>query len=208
MSRFAIGLCLCAVLLLGGCAGQVPVFKQQSAEDPLEFKAAYEILNHEVDENGQPKYDYVEIPEDNPIVILDYEEMMGFFESGSGVIYLGRPGCPWCRQLLPALFEFAQAREINIYYYDVQEIRTDNGQPYQALLEKLDPWLPQDTVTQSPEDADFDPDLKRVVLPQLFFVKKGEIASGWLGYQDPDIDQGNTERIRARLEQMYQEMAG
>jgi len=208
MRKSGIAIGLLAALLLGGCGRDQAVFKQQSSQDPLDFKAAYEALNDEVDENGKPKYDLVDIPEDNNIVILTYDEMMQFFDSGSGVLYVGRPGCPWCRKLLPALLAFAEEQRINIYYYDIQEIRDDNGPPYQALLAKLDPWLPVDTVTQSEDDPDFNPELKRVVVPQLFFVAKGQVAADWLGYEDPDLEAGDQERALARLRQLYAETDG
>lgn len=191
-------------LLLAACGNSAdPVFKQQSAADPLNFKEAYEALNNELDDEGKPKYDPVEVPEDNNIVILDYDEMMKFFDSGSGVIYLGRSGCPWCRKLLPAMLDFAEREQINLYYYDVRDIREENGEPYRALLAKLDAYLPQDTVTQSEDDPDFDPELKRVVLPHFFFLSRGQVQAEWMAYRAEIIENNDYEQMSAKFDELY-----
>ena len=82
-----------------------------------------EALNEMTDEDGEPLYKQLDIPEDNPVVILTYDEMREFLSRGSGLLLFSRPGCPWCRLLLPTLLEFAAERGIYIYLYDPEAIR-------------------------------------------------------------------------------------
>lgn len=180
-------LVLSLALLTAACGDQP--FRQQTATEAAEFKADYEALNEVLGEDGQPRYSYLELPADNPVVTLSYDEVMEFLDSGSGLLYIGRPGCPWCRLLLPTLLQFAGDKETYLYYYDVEAIRDANNDQYKALVERLYDFLPQDTVTQKEGEADFNPDLRRVVLPHLFFLDQGEIKSDLMAYRHPYLEE-------------------
>ena len=79
--------------------------------DAIKFKEEYENLNSK-------DYKKIEIPEDNQIKYSNYEEVVEIIENGTGVIYLGFPECPWCRNAVPVLLEAATETGIEtIYYY-------------------------------------------------------------------------------------------
>lgn len=165
---FRIVLLFIIVISFTGCTNNV---------DGKKFKEDYEALNSLKNEDGSLKYLTMDLEEKNPIKYLSIEEVFDFFESGTGFIYIGRPACPWCRIAIPVMFDAAEQEELKtIYYYDIEQIRNSNTEDYKKLLEVLDEYLSIDTVTQSEKDQDFDPDLKRVVVPDFYSVKKGKIV--------------------------------
>ena len=190
-----------SILLISGCG--VKEFKKQTEEDRIKFKTDIEALNDELDDNGLPVYKQLSIDEDNRIVYLTYDELVKFIDSGSGVLYFGRPGCPWCRLLIPYLLEFASDNDTYIYYYDIEADRTENNAKYKKILELLDEFLPVDTVTQSEDDEDFDKDLKRIVLPQLFFIKKGEVKDDTMLYEHEYLKNEEKEKTIDLLNSKY-----
>lgn len=159
------------ILLLTGCTNST--FKV--TEDSKKFKAEYEALNGEVTEAGS-EYLKLKINKANPFKYLTYEETMEFLDSGTGIIIFSRPGCPYCRATLNATIEFAEKNNIKrINYYNPEAIREANNAEYKALLEKLDKYLLVDTVTQKETDTDFNKDLKRLVVPHIFFINNGDV---------------------------------
>jgi predicted bacteriocin transport accessory protein len=140
-----------------------------TSPDGKKFKKEYEELNSVKQEDGTYKYTTLDIDANNPIKYLTIDEVFEFFDSGTGFIYLGRPACPWCRRAIPVMLDAAKENKLNtIYYYDIEQIRNDNTNEYKKLV---------DTVTQSEEDEDFDPTLKRIVVPDFYTVKDGKIVA-------------------------------
>ncbi len=166
-----------AMLLFVGC------FSKEEAkdfwdvtEDSKAFKAEYEKDNNEVYSNGM-EYIVLDIPEANPFVYVDYDETIELIENGTGILFLSRPGCPFCRSTMDATIEFAEKNKIEkIFYYNPEEIRTANNDDYRYLMSLLDEYLPIDKVTQHEEDPHFDENLKRIVVPHLFFIYEGEVV--------------------------------
>lgn len=172
MKKLVIVLLL--VVLLVGCNNNIV---WEKTEDSLKFKEEYENLNGEKNSSG---YEYlnVEIPGANPFKYLTTEEVVEFLEEGTGVIYFGMPTCPYCRSTLEALLEFAKQNNIKtIYYYNPQKIRGENTVEYQKIVEILHYFLPVDKVTQNEDDIDFDPNKKRLLVPDVYFVYQGEVIS-------------------------------
>jgi thiol-disulfide isomerase/thioredoxin len=177
---------LIIVLISGGGIYYYQVKKQNNNQDTslweetvdsLAFKEEYEAVNNEVYSNGTP-YIKLELPTKNPFVYLDYDQTISLIEGGTGILFFSRPGCPYCRSTLLATIEFARQNNIKeIYYYNPEEIRAANNDEYKLLLELLDEHLPIDRVTQKEEDATFNPELKRLVVPHVFFIYNGEVIS-------------------------------
>ena len=190
--------------LLAACGGGA--FRAQTDADAAAFKEAYEALNSELDENGAPKYFQLEIAADNPAVVLSYDEMREFFERGSGVLLLSRPGCPWCRKLLPTLLEFIADQETYLYCYDPEAIRAANDDDYKALVSLLDSYLDVDTVTQEEGSPDFDPMRKRLYVPHLFFLKNGEIKADLYAGGHPLLEQEDYAGMYALLREKYAQL--
>ena len=145
--------------------------------DGEKFKLEYEKENTSLYDDGS-RYIEMDIPKKNPFVYLTYEEAVDFIKSGTGILFFSRPGCPYCRSTIPATIEFAKNNDIKeIYYYNPEAIRNANNEEYKTLLSLLDEYLPVDIVTQSKDASDFNPKLKRLVVPHLFFINKGAVVA-------------------------------
>lgn len=128
--------------------------------DALKFKEDYESLNSK---EGTVQ---ISIPEDNPIVILKEEEVMPFLEKETGIIYFGFPSCPWCRNAIPVLIDVAKENSMPIYYFDVLQLRKTENETYDQIKQRLDDYLLTD-----------DEGVKKLFVPDVYFLKDGEIVS-------------------------------
>jgi len=171
--------------------------------DSLRFKEEYEALNDEKNADGSAVYSFLTVPEDNNVVYLSFDELDDFMDNKSGLLYFGRPGCPWCRLLIPYMLDYAKEDSVYVYYYNIEQDRTENNLRYKAILAKLGEYLPVDTVTQSESDADFNPDLKRVVLPHLFFFSHGEVVAEINMYQHEFLRDSKAELVKNILRERY-----
>jgi len=154
--------------------------------DSIKFKKEYEELN----ENGIK----LEIDENNPIEYADYDKLLEIIENGTGIIYLGFPRCPWCRNALPVLFDAAKENEVDTIYYmnilnerdsfvvedeklvyavdeDGNEKKGTEG--YHKLLKALDEYLTEYTV--SFEGKTYKTGEKRIYAPTVIFVRDGKV---------------------------------
>lgn len=125
-----------------------------------------------VDETTKDNYkfsvEYTKVPMDNVFVYKTEEEIINFLETGTGIVYLGFPECPWCQSYVVYLNEVAKDSGIEkIYYLNVKDIRTNNTENYQKIVSLLSDILPND------ENGN-----KKVYVPQVVFVKKGNVVAG------------------------------
>ena len=125
-----------------------------------------------MDETKKDNYkfsvEYTKVPMDNVFVYKTEEEIIDILENGSGIIYLGFPECPWCQTYTVYLNEAAKDNSIEkIYYLNIKEMRSNNTENYQKIVKLLDSILEKD------ENGN-----KKVYVPQVVFVKKGEIMAG------------------------------
>lgn len=125
-----------------------------------------------MDETKKDNYkfsvEYTKVPMDNVFVYKTEEEIIDILENGSGIIYLGFPECPWCQTYTVYLNEVAKDNSIEkIYYLNIKEMRSNNTENYQKIVSLLD------SVLETDENGN-----KRVFVPQVVFVKKGEIVGG------------------------------
>ena len=110
--------------------------------------------------------EYTNVTEYNYFVYRDSEEIIKILENGTGVVYLGFPECKWCQAYVPILNEVADMEGLEkIYYYDILEARKNNTQDYQKMVELLSEYLQYD-----------DEGNKRIYVPAIIFVSKGEIV--------------------------------
>lgn len=171
--------CLALSLLLSPCA--------RAAESDVEqFRREYEIMNGQLAMDGEHTYQALEIPEDAPVVCLEADEVSELMDEGTGVLYLGFPECPWCRTLLPVLFEAVEKSGFdgNVYSYNALQDRDsraldENGEVvvksegtplYRMLLERLDAYL-------QPYPGLNDPTVKRILFPTTVFLRGGEVVA-------------------------------
>ena len=131
---------------------------------------------------GRFAEEYSEVEVDHVFKYKTAEEIIAILEHGTGVVFLGFPGCPWCQTYVPMLNDLAKAYGVKeIYYYNIKEDREKNTENYQKIVSILSDFLQYD------ETGD-----KRIYVPETAFVVEGEIiGNDWetskntLGIQNP-----------------------
>lgn len=172
-----------------------------ASTDAIKFKQEYEALNGQKKSDGVSEHMSIDIESDNPIKYIDEDEVINILNNGTGVIYFGMPDCPWCRNAIPVLIDAAKERGLNdIYYFNPKQIRQDNTEKYQQIVEKLKDYLQIDTTTQDEENPDFNVNKKRVYVPDVFFVKDGKV----IGHNFKTVDSHKDPTIRLNDEQYSQ----
>lgn len=162
--------------------------------DSVKFKKEYESLNGKVNSSNS-EYAKLDISSNNPMKYSDYDEIIDIIKTGTGIIYLGFPECPWCRAALPVLLDVAKQNEVEtIYYLNIKNDRDsyvvedgeliyaldDDGNKikgkdgYFKLLDALDEHL-SDYVIEFEEEI-YDVGEKRIYAPSVIFVKNGYVT--------------------------------
>ncbi|MEE0699547.1 MAG: thioredoxin family protein [Bacilli bacterium] len=109
--------------------------------------------------------EYPSVSKDNVYKYATYNNVIDTIENGSGIIYLGFPTCPWCKQATPVLNESAKNRDVKeILYYNFKDIRENNTEEYQRLVSLLSDYIGKDTEGN-----------KRIGAPTVVFVQNGKI---------------------------------
>jgi len=103
---------------------------------------------------------------------------------------------------VPPLLEFADENGVPVYYYDIEQDREENNEKYINILSVFQAYLPTDIVTQSEDEHDFDPELKRVVLPQLFYMENGRVQADLLMFQHEYLRDDEPEKVKKLLGEM------
>lgn len=159
-------------ILLGAILVGIMTFGiyQYLKSDGEKFKAEYEALNNE---NVN-----INISKNNPIKYVTLDEVFDIIQNKTGVIYFGFPGCPWCRNMIPVLFEVAKNNNIDtIYYFNPRDIRKSDNEDYNKLKEILNEYLSEDENGQ-----------KVLYVPDVYFIKDGKIVGHHLGTVDSQED--------------------
>ncbi len=176
--------------------------------DNIKFKQEYESLN------SKKGYLDIEIPKDNNIKYVSFDELMDVLEDGTGIIYFGFPECPWCRNALPVLLEAAKENEIqNVYYFNAKSIRDDKElkdgkivtnkegtKEYYELVDRLKDNL---GVYEGLEDDS----IKRLYFPTVVFVMGGKVVGTHIGTVDSQKDPSKhlTKKQKQELLNIYNE---
>lgn len=143
---------------------------QYLKSDGEKFKAEYEALNNE---NVN-----INISKNNPIKYVTLDEVFDIIQNKTGVIYFGFPGCPWCRNMIPVLFEAAKNNNIDtIYYFNPRNVKKSDNDEYNKLEEILNEYLSEDENGQ-----------KVLYVPDVYFIKDGKIVGHHLGTVDSQED--------------------
>ena len=151
--------------------------------DAILFKIEHETLNNMPStHNEEFIFQEMYIPEINPFVLAEWDEINDLIENGTGVVFLSFPNCPWCRSFIPVLIDAAVDFGVTeILYRNILDCRniltledgvlteSREGQPgYYRLLELLDQHAPV-------YDGLEDDTIRRVFVPALIFVEDGEV---------------------------------
>ena len=158
--------------------------------DAVKFKEEYESLNG-VMANDDNAYPSLSINKKNQVIYASYDKLFEILDKGTGVIYLGFPECPWCRNAVPVLLDaVSDHSSLNIYYMnmlnerDTKELDANGNivttkkasDNYYKLLKKLDEYLDEYT-TEDKNGNKVSLQEKRVYVPLVLFVKDGVIKS-------------------------------
>lgn len=176
--------CLVLLVIITGCGSN------KNNDDALKFKNEYEMLN-----NKSVKMD---ISENNPIKYATFDEIVDIFNKGTGVVYFGFPGCPWCRNVIPILFDVAKENNVDtIYYCNPREIKNRGDNSYQKLIKIL-----YDHLKENNEGK------KAMYVPDVYFVKDGKIMGNHLNTVNSQKDPYTTlnEEQITELKKIYQEL--
>lgn len=184
-------LIIIGVFFITGCGKEVD-------PDAEKFKKEYEEFNGKTIENTKYEYPSVEIIEDNVIKYASYDEVLEVLTDGTGVIYLGYPTCPWCRNAVPVLLDAATEVGIeDIYYINMKEERDEikvkedgtlevvkeGTDGYKKLLTRLDAILSEYTLEDIHGNT-VSANEKRIYVPLVVFVRDGEIV----GYHTDTVE--------------------
>lgn len=110
------------------------------------------------------------ITTNNVFVYRGQQEIINILKNGTGIVYLGFPECPWCKEYVKYLNEVAKESNFNkIYYLNILNDRKNNTEEYQEIVSLLDEYLHYS-----------DEGTKRIYVPAVIVVQNGKI----LGFDD------------------------
>ena len=183
--------------------------------DAIKFVKEYEELNE------KEGYIKLNIDKNNPIKYADYDELLEVIENGTGIIYLGFPECPWCRNALPVLFDAAKDNDVDLIYYmnilnerdaytvedgEVVFAKDEDGndkngtEGYFDLLEALDKHLDDYVITH--ENKEYEVGEKRIYAPSVIFVRDGKVLGIHVSTVDSQKDP-RKELTKKQYEELY-----
>lgn len=157
--------------------------------DAIKFKNEYESLNGKkgYGDNINPE---VKIDKKNAVKYADADEIIDVLDNGTGIIYLGYPECPWCRNAVPVLLEAASELNVkDVHYMNLKDERdtievmedgtlktTKEGtEGYKKLLKRLDAVL-DEYVLEDLNGNEVKTGEKRIYVPLVLFVREGKIV--------------------------------
>ena len=184
MKKFLkISLCMVVLFISTACGNN-------NMTDAEKFKQEYEALNN----NSV----VMNINENNPIKYVNFDEVINMVTNGTGVIYFGFPGCPWCRNMIPVLFDVAADNNIDtVYYFNPSDVRANGDENYKKLVNILNDYLLEN------EDGE-----KTLYVPDVYFVKDGKIVGHHLSTVDSQTGPYTplTNEQTKELENIYQDL--
>ena len=127
----------------------------------------YKTEKEVIKDNVKFSQEYGSVSEDNVFCYKTIDEIINILEHGTGVVYLGFPECPWCKEYVIYLNEVAKNSGCDkVYYFNILNDRKDNTKKYQEIVNILKNYLPYD------EEGN-----KRIYVPAVIAVKNGKIIS-------------------------------
>ena len=201
LKYYVLGLiCFCAILTFLYLQKSSHDDSQATLNSNTKFKDEYTAYNGK--ENNGRNYPQVDISDDNVYYYASEDEIRSLFEDKkTGVLYLGFPTCPWCRNMVPVLNEAGKYYGIDkIYYYNIKEIRSsysfdsdnklvkqEGTELYNYLLAKLDSFLADYSVTDN-NNKSVKTGEKRIYAPNIVSIIDGSAKELTTGLSDKQTD--------------------
>ena len=172
MRRFFALFLFLVLLLLSACGagGSDEAPAVSSTIDPTNWMAGHE-------DDAVAFAAIYPVSEDNPFLIVSFEEVVRYFEIGTGVLVFGFPDCPRCFNAFPVLERAFKEMGMDQYegfrgsilYYDFFDDREADNERYRTLVELTKDFLRSD-----------DSGNPRIYSPDVFFVNAGTIVGNHL----------------------------
>lgn len=122
------------------------------------------------------------------------ETIKMFDEDGSGIVYYGYVGCPWCERALPELNKVALKYGVMIYYVDASVSPTKED--YENLTNKLGDIL----------DTDEETGEKELFVPFVVGFKDGEVVGSHTALVDDFEIESETSQMSDEQKQELQDI--
>lgn len=187
--------------------------------DAMKFKREYEKYNNKKIDSGK-EYLNLNIKSNNPIKYKSADDLIDIISNKTGIIYLGFPECPWCRNAISVLLDVSEENDIkDIYYFNIKNERDsytlegsklvyekdENGneikgtKDYSKLLKALDSVL-FDYVLEI-DGKKYETGVKRIYAPSVIFIKDGKI----IGIQVSTVE-SQTDPYKKLTKDQYNEL--
>lgn len=181
-----IVLILTALLTLVSCGKQ-----EQEVDKTVTITNSVELNTYDADMSGY-KWLYDSEPAFTEITLE--ESIRIFKEEGSGILYYGYAGCPWCERAVPILNKVAKETGVTVYYINVHFQTTMEA--YNELMTYISPILEK--------DSEGEPVFK---VPEVIAVKNGEITDHHLAlvedFKIESDDSQMSDSQKKELEDIY-----
>ena len=181
-----IVLILTALLTLVSCGKQ-----EQEIDKTVTITNSVELNTYDADMRGY-KWLYDSEPAFTEITLE--ESIRIFKEKGSGILYYGYVGCPWCERAVPILNKVAKETGVTVYYINVHFQTTMEA--YNELMTYISPILEK--------DSEGEPVFK---VPEVIAVKDGEITDHHLAlvedFKIENDDSQISDSQKKELEDIY-----
>lgn len=209
------------ILLLALAVGMFLILKPEQVkknnDSAIKFKEEYEKLN-DTYAYGDIKHSSLDIIEDNPFVYTSAKKIVDTLKNGTGIIYLGYPKCPWCRNAVNVL---QHLNVDEILYLDMYEQRDayevvdgvlnktkDGTKEYYEMLEILDKILLDYEIEK--DNQTYSVGEKRIYVPIVIGVKKGKVVAAHTDVVELDEGQSPFELLNDKqqeeLKKIYDEI--
>jgi hypothetical protein len=204
-NKILLGLIL---LLLGSCKGDPR--EQVKNSDAVIKTADVQRFKKELESLNETKRIAVSIKDSSRIIYANEEDVLNL---ENGIVLFGWPSCPWFRNAVEPLLEFAHEENASIYYLDIHDIRdkkewkedqvvtTEEGTTgYQSILKKFHDIL-------NPYKGLAEDSIKRISSPTVLYIEKGKgvhkVVSTVTSQTDPYVTLN--EEQRQELKQRYKQ---
>lgn len=175
-----VALVLTFLLILTGCSTvSVTKVKDDTKTDAIRFSSEYSTVK-----------------KDNVYKYSTYSNVMDTLKNKTGIIYLGFPSCALCKEITPILNEVAKEKDIKeVLYYNFKDMRDNNTTEYQELADKLSDYIKTD-----------DEGNKRIQVPTVIFVNKGNIVAVYIDTINFDSEEIMTDEEKNTLKQNFESL--